>query len=248
VSERAIDAALTPGEALEPCDVAIVVDTIRATTTALYALRQGYAEVICCAEVDDALAAAEEIGQAAILAGERDCVRIEGFHLGNSPREFDAGQPLGDVLVLTTTNGTRAVLQAQAEAGTVLVAALANLSATAAHAARLTRAGKGRVAVRCAGVRGAVALDDVYTAGRLVDAMAAYLPEWPVGDAAALARASTAAYSSAYGALNDSQSARDLIAAELTEDVRVCAQVDAVDIVAIARPLPGGRASITAVA
>ena len=248
MSEPAIDAALTPGEALGPCEVAIVVDTIRATTTALYALRQGYAQVICCAEVDDALAVAKQIGAAAILAGERECVRIEGFHLGNSPREFDAGQPLGDVLVLTTTNGTRAVLQALAEGGVVLVAALANLSATAAHAARLTRAGRGRVAVRCAGVRGAVALDDVYTAGRLVDAIASYLPEWPVGDAAELARASAAAYSSAYGALSASQSARDLVAADLTDDVRVCAQVDAVDIVAIAESLAGGRASITAIA
>jgi 2-phosphosulfolactate phosphatase len=246
VSDPAIDAALTPGEALGPCDVAVVVDTIRATTTALYALRQGYAQVICCAEVDDARAAAAEIGPSAILAGERDCMRIEGFHLGNSPREFDAGQPLGDVLVLTTTNGTRAVLQAQAGAAVVLVAALANLSATAAHAARLARASRGRVGVRCAGVRGGVALDDVYTAGRLVDAIASYLPEWPVGDAAELARASAAAYSSAYGALSASQSARDLIAAELTDDVRVCAQVDAVDIVAIAELLPGGRARISA--
>ena len=91
VSEPAIDAALTPGEALQPCEVAIVVDTIRATTTALYALRQGYAEVICCGSVEDARAAAAEIGAGAILAGERECVRIEGFHLGNSPREFDAG-------------------------------------------------------------------------------------------------------------------------------------------------------------
>ena len=113
MSEPAIDAALTPGEPLEPCDVAVVVDTIRATTTALYALRQGYAEVICCAEIDDARAAAAEIGAGAILAGERECVRIDGFHLGNSPREFDAGQPLGDVLVLTTTNGTQAVLATQ---------------------------------------------------------------------------------------------------------------------------------------
>jgi 2-phosphosulfolactate phosphatase len=244
VSEPGIDAALTPGEKLEPCDVAIVVDTIRATTTALYALRQGYSEVICCGEVDDARAAAAEIGPGAILAGERECVRIEGFHLGNSPREFDAGQPLGDVLVLTTTNGTRAVLQAQAEAPVVLVAALANLSATAAHAARLTRASQGRVALRCAGVRGAVALDDAYTAGRLIDAIASYLPEWPVGDAAQLARTSAAAFASAHTALVASQSARDLVRADLSEDVRACAQVDAVDIVARAEPLPGGRARI----
>ena len=175
-------------------------------------------------------------------------MRIEGFHLGNSPREFDAGQPLGDVLVLTTTNGTRAVLQAQAEASAVLVAALANLSATASHAARLTRTARDRVAVRCAGVRGSVALDDTYTAGRLVDAIASYLPEWPVGDAAALARASAAAYTSAFGALSASQSARDLVRADLSEDVRICAQVDAVDIVAIAEPLEGGRARVTALA
>jgi 2-phosphosulfolactate phosphatase len=248
VSEPAIDAALTPGEALEPCGVAIVVDTIRATTTALYALRQGYSEVICCGSVEDARAAAAEVGAGAILAGERECVRIEGFHLGNSPREFDAGQPLGDVLVLTTTNGTRAVLQAQAEAPVVLVGALANLSAVAAHAARLARADKGRVAVRCAGVRGSVALDDTYTAGRIVDAIASYLPEWPVGDAAALARACAAAYTSASGALSASQSARDLVRANLSEDVRTCAQVDAVDMVALAEPLDGGRARVTALA
>jgi phosphosulfolactate phosphohydrolase-like enzyme len=130
----------------------------------------------------------------------------------------------------------------------VLVGALANLSATAAHAARLTRTGSGRVAVRCAGVRGAVALDDTYTAGRLVDALTAYLPEWPVGDAAEVARASAAAFTSAYGALMASQSARDLVAADLIDDVRLCAQVDAVDIVALAEPLDGGRARVTALA
>ena len=74
----------------------------------------------------------------------------------------------------------------------------------------------------------------------------AYLPEWPVGDGAELARASAAAFTSAYGALNASQSARDLVRAALTEDVRVCAQVDAVDIVAQAEPLAGGRARIVA--
>ena len=86
VSEPAIDAALTPGETLEPCDVAIVVDTIRATTTALYALRQGYAEVICCGSVEDARAAAAEIGPAAILAGR---ARVRA-HRGLPPRQLAA--------------------------------------------------------------------------------------------------------------------------------------------------------------
>ena len=194
--------------------------------------------MICCAEVDDARAAAAEIGPAAILAGERECVRIEGFHLGNSPREFDAGQPLGDVLVLTTTNGTRAVLQAQAEAPR-RARGRARQPLGDRRARRAPDARRSGAAWPCAAP--ACAERSRWTTstrpGRLVDAIAAYLPEWPVGDAAELARASAAAYSSAYGALSASQSARDLIAADLTDDVRVCAQVDAVDIVALAEPL-----------
>ena len=239
-----IDVAHTPGEALEYHAAIVVVDVIRATTTALTALAQGYREVICCADIETARSTAVELGSGAMLAGERKCVRIEGFHFGNSPREFSEGHPLGDVLVLTTTNGTRAVLQALEESDVVLIGALANLAVTATYLSKTARSTRSSVAVRCAGVRGAVALDDTYVAGRIVSELAVYLPEWSVGDGAAIARATVAPYASALQALGLSQSARDLEAAELTGDVRVCAQADTLELVAIAEPFGEGRARV----
>ena len=174
-------------------------------------------------------------------------MRIEGFHLGNSPREFDAGQPLGDVLVLTTTNGTRAVLQAQAEAAMVLVGALANLSATAAHAARLTRGGAG--AWPCAAPACAARSRSTTPTPRAGSSMrsprtcrsgrSATLPSSRAPAPPPIRRPTARS--------RLAERARP-VRADLTDDVRVCAQVDAVDIVALAEPLDGGRARITALA
>ena len=89
--------------------------------------------VICVGEVEDARALA---GPGVALAGERHNVRIEGFDFGNSPREF-AGEPHETTkLVLTTTNGTRALLAAAERCETVLVASLLNLDAVVEACAR----------------------------------------------------------------------------------------------------------------
>ena len=239
-----IDAALTPSDpGAGRAAVAVVVDVIRATTTALAALRQGYSEVFCCADVAGVHAVASEI-DGAVLAGERECVRIDGFHLGNSPREFSEGEPLGYTLALTTTNGTLAVLRALEEADVVLIGALTNLTAVSAEAARIARAAGGTALVRCAGVRGRVALDDAYAAGRVADELAAYLPEWAIGDGAALARCAARAYDSPLLALGASQSARDLARVGLSEDVRVCARVDASEDIVRAHAAGEGRARL----
>jgi 2-phosphosulfolactate phosphatase len=237
-----IDVALSPDAALDPPGVAIAVDVIRATTTIAYALAQGYREVVCCPGVDDARAAAAEIGEGAVLAGEVDRLPPPGFALGNSPREFEDGLPLGDVLVLSTTNGTRAVCAAVSAADLARVGALANLSACAAAAARAARPARASVAVRCAGADGEVCLDDAYVAGRLVAELSAYLPEWELGDAAELVRSAAGSYASEIEALGRSSSAKSLREFDLGDDVRICARVDAVPMVIEAVALTGGRA------
>ena len=160
-----VHVAFTPGE-LTPAPIGVVVDVLRATSTICQALASGYRRVLCCAEIDEARALAESDGPAT-LAGERRLEPIEGFDLGNSPREFD-GAPLGDTLVITTTNGTRAIVTAAAHAETVAIGSLANLTACAAQVARVARKRQGAVLVQCAGVRGAFTMDDAYTAGRFV--------------------------------------------------------------------------------
>ncbi|MEO9175593.1 MAG: 2-phosphosulfolactate phosphatase [Gaiellales bacterium] len=237
-----IDVALSPDAVVPTPAVAIAVDVIRATTTIAYALAQGYHEVVCCPGVEDARGAAAEIGPQAVLAGEVDRLPPEGFALGNSPREYAEGLPLGDVLVLSTTNGTRAVCWAASNASLALVGSLANLTSCAAAAARAARAAKGSVVVRCAGADGDVCLDDSYVAGRLVAELSAYLPEWQLGDTAELVRASAGSYASEIEAIGRSSSAASLREFDLFDDVRICARVDAVPGVIEAVALDGGRA------
>src|SRR5918996_1432628 len=73
------------------------------------ALAAGYERVFCTAEVEEARALRDARGEG-VLGGERRAVRIPGFDLGNSPREYE--EPAGETLILSTTNGTRAVVAA----------------------------------------------------------------------------------------------------------------------------------------
>ena len=143
--------------------VGIVVDVIRATSSIAQALASGYERVLCCAEIDEARSLRAELGDEAVVGGERSAVVIDGFDVGASPREF-AGPPKAETLILTTTNGTRAILAAVARCEVVLLGSLLNLSALAAAA----RAEGGDVAIVCSGFKGTFALDDAYCAGRIV--------------------------------------------------------------------------------
>ena len=101
------------------------------TSTISQALASGWPRVLCCPGIDAARRAREQLGEG-VLGGEREAQKIEGFDVGASPREFLEGgdQPL----ILTTTNGTRAILTAAASCGEVVLGSLLNLDAVAAVA------------------------------------------------------------------------------------------------------------------
>lgn len=217
-----IDVAFVPAEAADTT-VAIVIDVLRATTTITCALHQGYERVLACGELDQARELAGRLGPGTMLAGERKCVRPEGFDLGNSPREFEGESPGGSSLVLTTTNGTRAIVAADAHADAILIGCLMNLRSCASDAARIAMERQGSVLVQCAGVKGALTMDDAYTAGRFVSELTALLPGWEQTDAARAAEVIAQGFPSSLEGLAASQSARNLQAADLYDDVRVCA-------------------------
>src|SRR5919202_3366326 len=125
-----VHVAFTPREE-GAADVGIVVDVLRATSTIAQALASGYERVLCCAEADDARALRNEIPDS-VLGGERKAVRIEGFDVGASPREFL--EPRARTLILSTTNGTSAILAAAERCERVLLGSLLNLAAVAAEA------------------------------------------------------------------------------------------------------------------
>ena len=125
-----IDVAFTPA-GLTQAEVhgraVFVIDILRATTTMCAALSHGARAIIPVASTEEALRLAQTIGSAdVLLAGERNCIRIPGFHLGNSPLEMTESAVRGKTIILTTTNGTDALLACQA-AGQVYPAAAANL-------------------------------------------------------------------------------------------------------------------------
>src|SRR5919198_406465 len=117
-----VHVAFTPAEEVG-APVGIVVDVLRATSTICQALASGYRRVLCCAEIEQARKLRAEIPDS-LVGGERNAVRIEGFDVGASPREFL--EPRAETLILSTTNGTRAILAATARCDEVLLGSLLN--------------------------------------------------------------------------------------------------------------------------
>jgi 2-phosphosulfolactate phosphatase len=215
-----VDVVFTPDEA-GAAPTGIVIDVIRATSTICQALASGFERVFCAAEIDEARALRDALGEG-VLGGERRAVRIPGFDLGNSPREYL--EPAGKTLVLSTTNGTRAVVAAAQRCDRVLIASLLNLSAVVETA---RDAGEDALVV-CAGVQGALALDDAFVAGRIVELLG-----WERTDAAEAAARLVTTWSGAEEAFRASKSGRNLLenAPELEPDLAFCARESALDIV-----------------
>lgn len=230
-----VDVAFTPDEAGQ-APTGIVIDVIRATSTICQALAAGYGRVYCAAEIEDARALRDELGEG-VLGGERDAVRISGFDLGNSPREYL--EPTGSTLILSTTNGTRAVVSAAERCERVLVASLLNLGAVVEAA----RADGEDVLVVCAGVEGRPNLDDTYVAGRIADLLACERT-----DAAEAAVRLVGTWGGAEEAFRASRSGRNLLenAPDLEPDIAFCARESALDVVPRLAALRGGIAELVA--
>jgi 2-phosphosulfolactate phosphatase len=202
--------------------VAVVIDVLRATTTIVHALAAGCAAVYPCVTVEEAR---EHAGQMragrVLLGGERDGRPLPGFDVGNSPGEYTPCLCRGNSLVLTTTNGTRALLRAL-PAERVLVAAFANYSAVCEQ----VRAGQRPVHILCAGNAGEIALEDTLLAGALVDYLCA-TGEVGLNDAARLAWDSFENHGQVLeGALEVSAAGVRLHDLGYDDDIRTAARVD----------------------
>jgi 2-phosphosulfolactate phosphatase len=222
-----VHVAFTPSEVVR-APTAVVVDVLRATSTIAQALASGYRRVLCCAEVDEALELRARLGEG-VLAGERNAAAIPGFDLGNSPRELL--DPLGETVILTTTNGTRAIVAAAEHAETVLVGSLLNLDAIAEAAG-----GGGDVEVVCAGLQGRFTIDDAYCAGRIVE-----LVGGERSDAAEAALRLARSYPSALDGLRASENPEH---ARLGEDIGFCARESVLDVVPRLARMEGSAAEI----
>lgn len=221
-----LDVFLTPGE-VAPADTAdrtvVVIDVLRATSSIVEAIGVGAKTIYPVGSIEEALRLANTLGRdEVLLCGERKCLPIEGFDLGNSPREFTAERVAGKTLVMSTTNGTTAMALGVG-AARVVIASLLNLSAVVEE---LLRAEADPVLV-CAGREKHFGLEDALCAGeiasRLVDARPG---EWEVNDGARAALTLAERFTPDEKFFASTTAGRGITAAGLEEDLAFCAQVD----------------------
>jgi 2-phosphosulfolactate phosphatase len=204
----------------------VVVDVVRATTTLVEALANGARGIYATASTEEAVKLAQSLGREdTLLCGERKGSKVPGFDLGNSPREFTRSAIEGKRLVMSTTNGTRALAKGQ-HGARLLTCAFTNLSAVARAVA-----GAERLVVLCAGREGRFTLDDALCAGHLVRRVQDDR-DVTLNDASQAAGAWAGVHEPTREFLEATEGGRALVEIGLGDDLDVCAEVDRHDIVA----------------
>jgi 2-phosphosulfolactate phosphatase len=231
-----LDVFLTPGE-LSPADIldrpVVVIDILRASTSIVQALSAGAKSIYPVASIEDALRLANTFGRdEVLLCGERKCLRIEGFDLGNSPREFTRDRVEGKTLVMSTTNGTH-LMSLTGGASRVLIASLLNLRAVVEELVRT----EAEPVLICSGREKHFALEDAGCAGLLATRlMEAHPGDWELNDGARAAMALAREFPPDEEVFRSTEAGRAVLAAGMQEDLAFCARVDTLDIVPVFLP------------
>ena len=199
-------------------DVVLVIDTLRATTTAVTYLERGAEALLLTRTPEVALGLK---GDGFLLGGERGGLPIPGFDFGNSPVEAQSQNFTGKTVVMNTTNGTGAAHTAAQTGKHVFLAALVNAHA-AARRARATATEE--IAIVCAGTDEHVGLEDVYAAGVIAEYLLA-MGEFSIDDGARIALTLRRNSGNPIEALGGSGHGERLNSLGLGEDVRYAAQL-----------------------
>ncbi|MGH4119000.1 2-phosphosulfolactate phosphatase family protein [Clostridium sp.] len=142
----------------------IVIDMLRATSVIITALNNGCKGVIPVLTVEDAADIVKNSKVGFMLGGERNALKIEGFHYSNSPLEYTRDTIEGKTLVMTTTNGTKAI-KGCVGASNILIGAMLNAKAAAKRIIEL----KNDVVIVNAGTYGEFSIDDFLCSGYIIN-------------------------------------------------------------------------------
>ncbi len=204
-------------------DVYIVIDVMRATTTLTVMFEQGARAVLAAHSLEQAQDAAR-LRPGSLLCGERQMKTPPGFDYGNSPAQFAQFDLSGQELILTTSNGTRALF-ACPEQSIRLAGCFYNARAVTEQALKLAMEGGRDIAIVCAAEYGYFALEDTTCAGYLALELLRQHPQLTVHDSAHAAITLYENYPAAR-LIEYAQSARDLIAGGQGQDLDFCLRKD----------------------
>lgn len=204
----------------------LVIDVLRASSNMVTGLAHGSTGIVPVETVQQAKNLQE---QGDLLGGERNCRKLGGFDLGNSPFEYMEGVR-GKRILMTTTNGTRAIQKAQ-RAGTVIACSLLNAAACAQAAAAIGRA----VYILCSGTQDVFSLEDGLCAGMVVEELAGLtgFHAEPNDFGLAMQSAYQASREKLKETLLDSSNGKRLIRLGFQADVEYCSKVNVYDLVPV---------------
>ncbi len=209
----------------------VAIDVLRSSTSTCAALLAGARGVIPTAGPGEAAELRAKIGgDMAVLAGERDGVKIDNFQLGNSPSEFTAEAVAGKYVIMTTTNGTAVYSKAQ-DAGVVICGSLVNISLVADKVMQEDR----DVVIVCSGHEGGFSVEDTLCAGMLIDKLNGRLVQTvALNDAGSLAHLLYLNYrSSLTQAIEEGEHGRRLAALDFAEDVKTATDADSMNVLPV---------------
>jgi 2-phosphosulfolactate phosphatase len=210
---------------------AVMIDVLRASTTIVHALSSDAAAVVPCSTVEQTREIAATIpAENRLLGGERNCQRIEGFDLDNSPLKYRPEVVAGKQIIFTSTNGTYTLERCRA-ASRIFTGAFVNFSAIAQTLIEL----KFPVHLVCAGTNRQLTAEDILFAGAVVDRLLTS-HEFEVADVQAqmavdFYRSRPVTSREFRQAIFGSLGAENLVKLQMHADIERAMQVDLFDIV-----------------
>lgn len=159
----------------------VILDIFRVCTSIAAALHAGASAVYVAGSMDEAERLKTTVVVDAVLAGERGGLKIDGYDLGNSPRELTASTVSGRPVIFNSTNGTK-LLRRFAEFPHVIVGSIVCLSATLGYLERFDA----DPVLCCAGQLRKFTAEDMIAAGLIVSRLRR--PEADCDDASLFAR------------------------------------------------------------
>lgn len=142
-------------------EIVVVIDVLRATSAICSALNNGVSAVIPVSTIDEAKSYQEK---GYLVGAERQGEIVEGFDFGNSPYSYMRPELKGKEIVLSTTNGTRAINIAK-EADQVIIGSLVNLEAITNYLQKQNK----NVLCLCSGWKDKFNLEDTICGGAIAE-------------------------------------------------------------------------------
>ena len=211
----------------------VIIDVLRASSTIVTALANGCRGFIPILSPDQAKKKAQQFEkERVLLGGEREGTKIEGFDLGNSPREYKREAVKDKTIIFSTTNGVK-TLEMVKGAYRIIIGSFLNLQAVCNYCTNY----QGDISIICAGKEGKFSLEDAACAGMLIDSFKNTFPgTCQESDANLTARLLYEKFgNNILEILRKSQHGRYLESIGLAEDLKFCSQLDFFHIVPIFR-------------